>query len=144
MPESSVWLLVDFEEGVLIGTADRGQVDENGTLELSTTLPNPYEGIFQIEVVFKPEDQDENNKDYYDQKLEGNFVRNYTDTEESLLKASFQATASTEKDEKITIQEPVWDIPDDYGDVNIRIEPNVTKNDDYIIIGLDSNLLEGT
>jgi hypothetical protein len=45
----------------------------------------------------------------------------------------------------VEIEEPAWQKPEDYGDVNIRIDdPKITKDERYIYIEGTSNFLEGT
>lgn len=145
LPESQLILLVSSEEGVLIGTNDRTQVDENGVFELESTLPEEVEGLLHIEVKFEPANQNEEIKNHYVNEISGSFVRNYAEADETHQKASFQQTVTLEdNDQTFAIVEPHWEVPDDYGEETVRLEPAVEKQDDYIAVKINSNILDGT
>lgn len=145
LPESQLILLVSSEEGVLIGTNDRTQVDENGAFELESTLPEEVEGLLHIEVKFEPVNQNEEIKNHYVNELTGSFVRNYSEADETHQKVSFQQTVTLEdNDQTFAIVEPRWEVPDDYGEESVRLEPVVEKQDDYIAVKINSNILDGT
>ncbi|GEM_PF-4098690 len=145
LPESQLLLLVSSEEGVLIGTDDRAQVNENGAFELESTLPEEIEGILHIEVKFEPANQSEEIKDHYENQLTGSFVRNYLEVDETNQKASFQQTVTLEDDDQtFAIVEPNWEMPEDYGDESVRLEPEIEKQEDYIAVKINSNIVDGT
>ncbi len=147
LPESQLTLLVDSEDGVLIGTSDRARVNENGSFELETTLPDNVEGILHIEVKFEPTSQDvEEIKNHYLNELSGGFVRNYVELDETYQKASFQQTITLDEGEEQTfaITEPSWEIPDDYGEATVWIEPEIEKQGDYVAVKINSNIIDGT
>lgn len=145
LPEAQLMLLISSEEGVLIGTNDRAQVNEDGTFELESGLPEEVEGFVHIEIKFEPTNQSEEIKSHYVNDLDGSFARTYTESDETYQKASFQQTVSlSEGDQIIKITEPSWDTPDDYGEEAIWIEPAVERQEDYIVVKIDSNLIEET
>lgn len=145
IPRSNMRLSLDSEQYILIGTSDWNRVSEDGEFELTTKIPDNVDGLIHLEIAFKPADQIDDIKTHYADGLEGGFVRLYTDTIETYEKASFTATISVDdQPQKVLIEEPAWDIPSDYGDPNIRIEPKVEQNDEFIIVHVDSNLIDAT
>lgn len=145
LPESRLILIINSEDGVLIGTSDQTLVKENGEFELESSLPEKVEGVVHIEVKFEPANQSEEIKNHYLNELSGSFVRNYTDSGETYQKASFQKTVTLDEGEQtFAITEPSWDIPDNYGEAAVWMEPEIEKQEDYVVVKLNSNIIDGT
>ncbi len=145
LPESQLVLSIESEYGLLVGGIDRTKVNENGEFELEYSLPDEVEGIVHIELKFEPANQYGDIKNYYLNQLSGSFVQNYAKANEIYQKVSFQQSATIDGSQhNFSITEPSWDLPDDYGEPSVWIEPVIEKQEDYVVVKINSNIVEDT
>ena len=145
LPESKLVLSIESEYGLLVGGIDRTEVNENGEFELEYILPDEVEGIVHIELKFEPANQYGEIKNHYLNQLGGSFVRNYAKSNEIYQKVSFQQSATIDGGQhNFSITEPSWDLPEDYGNPKVWIEPVIEKQDDYVVVKINSNIIEDT
>lgn len=143
LPDSVIRLLTSAEKGVLIGSNDQTKVNPDGTFTLEASFPKAMEGYLHFELEFDPYYQDEPIQQHYAGRMEGNFVRVYTNLEEVFDKASYKHTVYlTAEKQLIEINEPVWNIPADYKDPAVWMESEVEREDEYFIVKIKSNIIE--
>jgi hypothetical protein len=149
LPESRLMIGMDSVEGTIIGGNESLQVNEDGTFNTELEIPNEYEGLIEVSIKFEPSTDNQPIRDHYGEngeKLEGSFVRI---NEDSGVKQTIAfVTLEVPQDESkaaITIEEPKWNKPEDYGSTTVRIDdPDIQKDERYIYIEGKTNLLEGT
>ncbi|MCG7334943.1 hypothetical protein MHZ95_06610 [Sporosarcina sp. ACRSM] len=150
LPESKLYFLMDGIEAQLIGGNMIAFVEDNGEFLYETTLPESFDGLFTLEVKFEPAIQNDAIKEHYGESgenLQGEFIRVYADTQSEVdyKKAAVQIEMAQQDGQKEReIEPPVWEVPTDYGETEIWMEPTITKDDRYVYIDAKSNLLEGT
>ncbi|MFC5589386.1 hypothetical protein ACFPRA_10835 [Sporosarcina soli] len=99
---------------------------------------------------FEPAIQNDAIKEQYGESgenLQGEFIRVYADTQSEVdyKKAAVQIEMAQQDGQKEReIEPPVWEVPANYGETEIWMEPTITKDDRYVYIDAKSNLLEGT
>lgn len=107
------------------------------------------DGIF-VTLAFNPESSPSDEiQDLYAKgdKLTGPFVRLFKDFKNEITRiASTSFFLIPDKDGKAEVEfgEPEWDVPEDYGDGKVRIEPDAKIDNNFIIIEGKSNLIEGS
>ncbi|QGS69397.1 hypothetical protein CV093_17150 [Oceanobacillus sp. 143] len=120
---------------MLIGGTERAKVNANGEFELESSLPDDLEGLVHLELKFEPTNQNEEIKNHYLEKLSGSFVRNYTESDETYQKASFQHSVTIDDGQQtFVITEPNWKTPADYGEPIVWIETKLEKQGDYVVV----------
>jgi hypothetical protein len=147
LPESRLYLNTDSVEGVIIGGSDSGIVEGNGSFELEAGVPDDFKGLLHIDLSFESGNQTEEIIEHYSEGITGSFARIYYDSYEDqvLGKATFHKTILFDGEEQsFAIEEPVWNIPDDLGDANVWIKPTIEKFEDYVVVNIESNLVEET
>ena len=147
LPESRLYLNTEAVEGVIIGGNDSVIVEGNGSFEIEAGVPDDFEGLLHIELSFESGNQTEEITEHYSEGITGSFARIYYDTYEDqvLGKATFHKTILFDGEEQsFAIEEPVWEIPEDLGDANVWIKPNIEKFEDYVVVNIESNLVEDT
>lgn len=148
LPESRLYLNIQPEEGTFIGGDGNGNVDRTGAFEVKANIPDGFDGILHIELSFDSSSQvEEEIENHYKDGIEGSFARIYYDSygETVSTKAAFRKTILFNGDKQsFSIEEPQWNIPEDLGDPNVWIKPTVERFEDYIIVNLESNLVEDT
>lgn len=148
---SEIYVNIDWAEGYLIGGNRITTIEKDGTFTYETELPEIMDGYLTVEIKFEPARQNDTIKAHYGEsgeQLKGPFVRLYDYSSREIVyhKASAivelsQAIGKTEAE----ITAPKWEIPDDYGSTNIRMDSiSVSKDENYLYIDGKSNLLEGT
>ncbi|SET47572.1 hypothetical protein SAMN05216389_11245 [Oceanobacillus limi] len=145
LPESRIALSISPIDGILIGGGSQAFVEENGNFIFEESLPEDMEGPATLELVFEPEEQDDEITEHYSNGLAGDFIRLDPDSEEESKILSFKEHFYVDDQEQtIEMKAPTWDIPSDSGDPNIRLDPSVKRKDDYLIVDLESNFIENT
>ncbi|MBC5636839.1 hypothetical protein [Ornithinibacillus hominis] len=146
LPGSKLQLMTTPVAGTFIGGGAQGKVEESGAFELEANLPDDYEGILHIELTFKVGDQyTEELAEYYIEGIRGDFAQIYYDAFEEAMfdKASFaQIVVIDGSKQSFSITKPEWNIPDDLGSKHVRITPTLERQGDYIVLNIESNLLE--
>jgi len=147
LPESQLALRTDSVDGIIIGGNGFGNVEGTGDFELEAGVPDDFEGVLHIELSFESGNQTDEITEHYADGITGKFARIYYDSyeDEVLSKATFHKTIVFDgEDQSFSIEAPVWNIPDDLGDANVWINPSVEKFEDYVVINIESNLVEET
>lgn len=149
LPGANLILVVDSEEGTLIGTSDRTKVDEQGMFELETALPtklvNELKGMISLKVKFDPRHEEEQIKNHYTGKMTGDFIRKESEQEEAFEVAMFQHDINIDDGaQTVAIETPQWNIPDDYGETNIRMDVEAIPEGNYVAVHVKSNIIDGT
>ncbi|WP_042142205.1 hypothetical protein [Paucisalibacillus sp. EB02] len=147
LPESQLALNTDSVDGIIIGGNGFGKVEGTGDFELEAGVPDDFKGVLHIELSFESGNQAEEITEHYSEGITGNFARVYYDSyeDEVLSKATFHKTIVFDGEEQtFAIEAPEWNIPDDLGDANVWINPSVEKFEDYVVINIESNLVEET
>ncbi|MEN2768867.1 hypothetical protein [Ornithinibacillus xuwenensis] len=148
MPESQLSLDISPEEGSIIGGDGQTKVENSGAFEIEANVPGDFEGLLHVELSFEANAQyDDAIVDHYKDGITGNFARVYYDSyeEATFTKASFQKTVVINgESESFAITEPKWRIPDDIGNPAVWINSKVEKFQDYVVVNIESNLVEGT
>ncbi|GIO27254.1 hypothetical protein [Ornithinibacillus bavariensis] len=148
LPESRLTLDISPEEGTFIGGDGSGNVDSNGTFEIEAGVPDGFEGLLHVELSFKTGDQsDDKIKEHYSEGIKGGFARIYYDSyeDEMYSKAAFRNTIVFDgQSQSFSIIEPEWNKPDDLGNPTVWMKPTVEKFEDYVVVKIESNLIEDT
>lgn len=147
LPKSRLYLKTDSEDSVIIGGNGSGIVEDSGAFELEAGIPDGFEGILHIELSFAAGTQREEIVDHYMDGITGNFARIYYDSynDQVFSKAAFNKTIVFDgSDQSFSIEEPEWNFPSDLGDTNIWIKPTIEKLEDYVVVNVESNLVEET
>ena len=106
--------------------------------------------FFTLEMKFEPAIQNADIKEHYGESgenLKGDFVRSYAykQNEIDYKKVAARIDFAQQDGQKVaTIEPPTWEMPSDYGETTVRIEPSITKDERYVYVDAKSNLLEGT
>ncbi|MFC0190527.1 hypothetical protein ACFFJY_19785 [Fictibacillus aquaticus] len=148
-PDSRLTYYIDSIEGSIVGGTNVAQVQNNGSFQLDAEIPKEYDGLSILTMKFEPATDNAPIIEHYGkngEKLEGSFVRlsedSGTPNNQAILKLDIPQEGGKTT---VEIEEPAWQKPEDYGDVNIRIDdPKITKDERYIYIEGTSNFLEGT
>lgn len=149
LPESRLMIGMDSVEGAIIGGNESLQVNEDGTFNTELEIPNEYEGLIEVSIKFEPSTDNQPIRDHYGEngeKLEGFFVRINEDSgaKQNIAFVTLEVPQGESK-KNITIEEPKWDKPEDYGSATVRIDdPDIQKDERYLYIEGKTNLLEGT
>ncbi|RYI27490.1 hypothetical protein EVU96_17045 [Bacillus infantis] len=148
LPGSKLFLYTDPLDGAIIGSAGTTLVEEDGSFTLEDSIPDGYKyPVIYTKIIFKPSASSDEVNEHYSvdgSKLEGAFVR----LDEEGGEHQKQIVAVNEIDlsqpeSTVMIEEPEWSKPDDYGAVQIRMETEVTEDEDFIYVNGKSNILEG-
>ncbi|MDL4839819.1 hypothetical protein [Aquibacillus rhizosphaerae] len=146
LPDSRIQLYTDAVNGTIIGGDDQAIVEESGSFELEGGFPDDYEGALHLELSFRVGAQSsEEVKKYYSDGLTGDFAEIYYDgsDEKILKKASFNKTVIIDgSNHSFSITKPEWDIPEDIGSTNVRLEPTIEKVEDFLVVKFESNIIE--
>ncbi|SES02323.1 hypothetical protein SAMN04487944_11571 [Gracilibacillus ureilyticus] len=151
LPDSNVFVYPQAFGGVsFIGVSGSAIVEQDGTFVYETKVPEEYNyGLF-VNIRFRPEDSiNDSAKEFYGEygeNLEGPMISLYESDEKVRKQALTEVYLPVKNGEAITkeIETPEWQVPDDYGDPNVRMDANVTYDDQLIYIKGESNLLEGS
>lgn len=150
LPGSKLYFYLKPLEGTFIGGTATTLVEEDGSFQLKSKLPEKYDdpSVF-TEIVFSPGGvTDDEIIQYYTEAgepLKGPFVRLYEEDEELMKKISVTTEISLAQPETtVSIEEPKWEKPEDYGSPNVWIEATVQEDERYVYINGKSNLLEGS
>lgn len=148
LPGSELTLVTDPVEGTVIGSkSSTSLVEDDGTFLIERDVPDNMEGLVNLELKFEVADQEEEVNAHYEGKLVGNFARMSTDINNGTLskKFSFKETISIDEgDQTINIVEPNWEANDELGNPNVQIDANVSRDGNYLVVKLNSNLVDGT
>ncbi|WP_042224715.1 hypothetical protein [Oceanobacillus manasiensis] len=148
LPGSELTLVTDPEEGTVIGSkSSTSVVEDDGTFLIERDVPDNMEGLVNLELKFEVVDQEEEVNAHYEDKLGGDFVRVSTDINNDTLskKLSFKETISIDDgNQAIDIVEPNWEANDELGNTNVQIDANVSRKGNYLVVKLNSNLVDGT
>lgn len=129
---------------------DKATVEKDGTFYAENDIPSDFDDQLLQKITFTPEDQDDDIKDHYQpekEKLEGPFTYLEEDTDDDELTKTAMVDLEFPEDQAqstVKIEEPDWDKPDDYGSTEVWMEADIDKDDDYVYVEGESNLLEGT
>ncbi|MCG7344143.1 hypothetical protein MHZ92_08365 [Sporosarcina sp. ACRSL] len=148
---TKLYIDMNWVEGVLIGGNRTAIVERDGSFTYETKLPDKVDGLITMEVKFEPASQNKEIKEHYGESgenLEGPFIRQYDYKMKEIVYHKASAIVVLPREEglvEVEITPPNWNKPDDYGSTTIRIEPTkVVKDEQYIYVDGESNLLEGT
>ncbi|MFD2639373.1 hypothetical protein [Piscibacillus salipiscarius] len=132
-----------------MGTSGYASIESDGTFKYEKEIPEDYKDHLKIAMTFKPSVSNGDIKDVYGElgeKLEGPFVRKGYGSDEYYKEAFVEVYHERNKDgslSKAEIPIPSRNKPDDYGDLNIRMDANLDYDDNYVYINGTSNLIEG-
>ncbi|MFC4403790.1 hypothetical protein [Gracilibacillus xinjiangensis] len=151
LPDSNVFVYPQaFGSASFIGVSGSATVEQDGTFLYETKVPEEYNyGLF-VDIRFRPEDAtNESVKEFYGEygeNIEGPMTSLYESDEKVRKQALTEVYLPVKNGEAVTkeIETPEWQVPDDYGDPNVRMDANVTYDDQLIYIKGESNLLEGS
>ncbi len=150
LPGSKLYFYLKPLEGTFIGGTGTTLVEEDGSFLLKSKLPEKYDdpSVF-TEIVFSPGGvTDDEIIQYYTEAgepLKGPFVRLYEEDEELRKKISVTTEIPLAQPETtVSIEEPKWEKPEDYGSPNVWIDATVQEDEKYVYINGKSNLLEGS
>lgn len=126
-------------------------LQEETSFTESIDIPETHDRGFEVEIKFSPDYPEESTyADVYGdkgQKLTGPFVHmiEYYSDEDIYkeAKTSFYVLPEEDGTFETTFGEQDWDVPDDLGDKNIRLEAEARADDTYLYIEGTSNILEG-
>ena len=141
---------VAIDDTVFIGVTRPIQTEADGTFSDELTIPEEYKGDLLVSIAFKPGDTDDDFiHEIYGKEgehLEGPFVRLYEYIDE--VKQGIQTEVYLSLDEsgraEAEIAEPEWDIPEDLGDYDIRMDATAEADKEFIEVHGESNLIEGS
>lgn len=138
------------EDSSFSGGWSNATVEDDGTFYAENEIPSNFNDQLFEDITFTPEDQEDDIKDHYqpeEEELDGPFTYlDYEEGEEELAKKAKVELAFPEDETQSTvgIEEPDWDKPDDYGSTDVWMEGDIDKDDEYVYVDGESNLLEGT
>src|SRR5699024_914469 len=146
LEESKLHLKVKAKESALFGATDTFEVDNSGAFKLETDLPGSVSGAIHINVTFDPTSQKEHIEEHYADQLEGNFVRLEENTDDEIYEViKYRNTVVLDSEPKTyTIEKPTLNKPDDSGNEEVWIEADISKEADYLVLHVKSNLVERT
>lgn len=138
------------DDMVFVGVISYAKIDSDGSFYEELSIPQEYEGNLLVTLRFQPgETDDDFIHDLYGEKgedFEGPFVRLYERIDE--VKKGIETEILLTLDDKgraeAEITEPEWDIPDDLGDYEIRMDARAEVKEDFIEVHGESNLIEGS
>ncbi|AXF56237.1 hypothetical protein [Salicibibacter kimchii] len=151
MPGAEIEGEVRMDDVASFGTDDSFEIEEDGAFELEHTIPD-YDRTTHYRLVFNPYNQE--NQDVIDfyggegENIEGDFLRldeEYDEEDVSIQVASFEHILPPDFDEQqsISIEAPNWDLPEDQGETDIRLDVKTSEEDNHYCISGGSNLVEG-
>jgi hypothetical protein len=148
LPGAKMFLYTEPLDGAIIGSAGTTLVEEDGSFILEDTIPDGYKyPVIYTKIIFKPSaSSDEVNQHYSEDgsKLEGPFIRlDEEGGEHQKQIVALNEIDLSQPESTVKIEEPEWSKPDDYGDVQIRMETEVTEDEEFIYINGKSNIFEG-
>lgn len=147
---SELYIDIDWVDGYVIGGNWTATVESDGSFHFETELPEKIKELLTIEIKFEPANQSEEIQEHYGEngeRLEGPFIRlsNYSSDEVYYKASAIVEIAQNVDRTEASIAAPKWKKPDDYGKTEIRMDSITVKKDEaYIYVDGESNLLEGT
>jgi hypothetical protein len=146
LPDTELTLVADPKDyNIFGGSWNNGYVKENGEFEIEQKLPDDVDGLVFIELTMEIDEQNDEIKAHYKDKIKSNYLRMDTDSEEGTKMIAFNKTVNIEENQTFSMTEPSWgEPPEDMGSMNVWIEPTVEKQGEYVVVKVKSNLLDGT
>ncbi|RPF50068.1 hypothetical protein [Aquisalibacillus elongatus] len=133
-----------------MGTSGYASIEGDGSFKYQKEIPDDYKDNLNIVMTLNPKVSKDEIQDVYGElgeSLEGPFVRQDYSSDEYIKEVVAEIYHERNKDgslSKAEIPTPTLDKPNDYGDLNIRMDADLEYDDDYVYINGTSNLIEGT
>ncbi|CAM4420014.1 hypothetical protein PATA110616_14345 [Paenibacillus tarimensis] len=149
VPGAELHANVTAEGYSMWGYNDRAEVEPDGSFQMEMKRPDIKGGaVLELEIAFDPSGQSAVHEQYgpNGDKLTGPYIHKTEDGITVIKRAVAVIHIDSDAPASSTFEteEPSRDIPEDYGDPNVWIKPEVRQEDGKYIIKAASNLLEGT
>lgn len=135
------------DEEVSKGHTAHTEVD--GSFQISIEDPEITDGEVDVHVRFRPADQDDESfKELYGEvgeEMEGDYIYLYPSIKRKYHEARMNASFNASEDDSAVFETPEWERPDDYGELDVRMEvEELIEHDAFYELHMKSNLVEGT
>lgn len=148
LPEGAELEAVIYVYGEEASKGHTAKTDEDGSFEIEVPDLDVEDEVIEMQVRFRPADQTVELQDIYGEvgeEMEGDYIYRYSSIKRTYHEARVSAFIEADEQDAVVFEQPSWDPPKDYGELDIWVEiENVEEKDDYYNITAESNFVEGT
>src|SRR5699024_1584131 len=135
---------VVYLHGEEVSKGHTAYTEEDGSFQITIEDPEITDGDVDVQVRFRPADQDDESfKELYGEvgeEMEGDYIYLYPSIKRKYHEARIDASFIPSKDDAVVFETPEWEQPDDYGELDVRIEAKeLIEHEAYYELHLKSN-----
>ncbi|MBU8906712.1 hypothetical protein [Desertibacillus haloalkaliphilus] len=149
VPDSRLFMTALAEE-YIFNAQTYARTEKDGSFTAEMPRRDVHDIDVTIEVHFRPSGQNDDVQAVYGElgeELEGDYIYKSESRDgdiEQVVKTLATYRPVEGEDQQFETTKPEWNKPEDYGDLTIRMDVDVEKDDEFYYITVQSNLLENT